>query len=457
MASASHLLKNSLYDLKKDELKEFQWHLRNDYKFPASELEKADVLDTADKMVEREKQEGAVKITLDILRKMNQNQLAEELENKFKEVASKAVGGDYSEFSNRLKNFLKQKYERILDELDLSNNDLKDSGVKLISDALKTHNCPLHTLRLSGCNVTDECCESLSSCLQSSTSLRELHLSNNDLKDSGVKLISDALKTHNCPLHTLRLSGCNVTDECCESLSSCLQSSTSLRELDLSNNDLKDSGVKLISDALKTHNCQLHTLRLFGCNVTDECCESLSSCLQSSTSLRELDLSNNDLKDSGVKLISDALKTHNCQLHTLRLFGCNVTDECCESLSSCLQSSTSLRELDLSNNDLKDSGVKLISDALKTHNCQLHTLRLFGCNVTDGCCESLSSCLQSSTSLRELDLSNNDLKDSGVKLISDALKTHNCQLHTLRCIMTQFLHSKQKMSGTLTKNVLLKF
>ncbi|KAI7804363.1 hypothetical protein IRJ41_007293 [Triplophysa rosa] len=185
------------------------------------------------------------------------------------------------------------------------------------------------------------------------------------------------LLLYHCVLVVFRLSRCNVTDGCCESLSSCLQSSTSLRELDLSNNDLKDSGVKLISDALKTHNCQLHTLRLSGCNVTDECCESLSSCLQSSTSLRELDLSNNDLKDSGVKLISDALKTHNCQLHTLRLSGCMVTDEGCCYLASALSSNPShLRELDLSYNHPQHSALQLLSDRLNDPNYTLNTLNV---------------------------------------------------------------------------------
>ncbi len=59
-----------------------------------------------------------------------------------------------------------------------------------------------------------------------------------------------------------RLSGCDLSDQCCESLSSALQSSNSvLRELDLSNNDLQDSGVKFISDGLKNPNCQLQILR----------------------------------------------------------------------------------------------------------------------------------------------------------------------------------------------------
>ncbi|KAA0721505.1 NACHT, LRR and PYD domains-containing protein 4E NALP-epsilon [Triplophysa tibetana] len=345
-----------------------------------------------------------------------------------------------------------QSSECPLRELDLSNNHLKDSGVKLISDALKNTKCQLHTLRLSWCHVTEECCVSLSSCLQSSSSLRELDLSNNDLKDSGVKLISDALNTHNSKLQKLRLSGCNLSAKCCVSLSSCLQSSSSLGELDLSNNDLKDSGVKLISDALNTHNSQLHTLRLSLCHVTEECCVSLSSCLQSSSSLRELDLSNNDLKDSGVKLISDALNTHNSQLHTLRLSGCMVTDEGCRSLASALSSQSShLRELDLSNNDLKDSGVKLISDALNTHNSQLHTLRLSGCMVTDeGCCSLASALSSQSSHLRELDLSYNHPQHTTQQLLSHTRNDPNYTINVSHGGERRITAGLHKYTHTLT-------
>ncbi|ROL48088.1 NLR family CARD domain-containing protein 3 [Anabarilius grahami] len=114
---------------------------------------------------------------------------------------------------------------------------------------------------------------------------------------------------------------------------------------------------------------------LCGCNLTGQSCESLSSALQSSNSvLRELDLSNNDLQDSGVKLLSDGLKSPNCQLQILSLTHCGLTVQSCESFSSVLQSSNCvLRELDLSNNDLQDSGVKHLSDGLKS-NCKLEIL-----------------------------------------------------------------------------------
>ncbi|XP_057196691.1 NACHT, LRR and PYD domains-containing protein 3-like isoform X2 [Triplophysa rosa] len=269
--------------------------------------------------------------------------------------------------------YMLQMSEEVLNEFDLKKYNTTQEGRRRLIPAV--NNCTRALLQ--NCDLTAVCCESLSSCLQSSNSLRELDLSNNDLQDSGVKLISHALKRQNCELHTLRLSSCYLTAECCESLSSYLRSSNSLRELDLYNNDLKDSGVKLISDALKSHNCQLHTLRVSMCNLTAECCKGLSSCLQSLSSLRELDLSNNDLRDSGVKLISDALKSHNCELHTLRLSGCMVTDEGCCYLASALSSNPShLKELDLSYNHPEHTALQLLSDRLNDPNYTINKLNV---------------------------------------------------------------------------------
>uniref|UniRef100_A0A8C1G813 NACHT, LRR and PYD domains-containing protein 3-like n=1 Tax=Cyprinus carpio TaxID=7962 RepID=A0A8C1G813_CYPCA len=256
--------------------------------------------------------------------------------------------------------YIIQISEEVLDKFDLKKYNTSNEGKRRLIPAVV--NC--RKALLADCNLTRQFCKSLFSSLQSSNSLRELDLSHNDLQAIGVKLLSDALKGSHCQLNILRLSCCKLTGQFCKSLSSLLQSSNSLRELDLSHNNIQDSGVEFLSDGLKSSQCQLNILRLAYCYLTGQCCESLYSSLQSSnSSLRELDLSNNDLQDSGVKLLSDGLKCSYCHLNILRLSGCMVTEEGCCYLASALSSNPShLQELDLSYNHPGQSIVKLLSD-----------------------------------------------------------------------------------------------
>ncbi|KAG7471410.1 NACHT, LRR and PYD domains-containing protein 12-like, partial [Solea senegalensis] len=328
--------------------------------------------------------------------------------------------------------YMLQMSEEVLDELDLSKYRTSVQGKQRLIPAVR--NC--RKARLSDCSLTEISCSSLVSVLKSNPShLRDLDLSENKLQDSGVKLLCSGLESPHCRLETLWLINCSLTEISCSSLASVLKSNPShLRDLDLRQNKLQDSGVKLLCSGLESPHCGLVSLWLRGCSLTEISCSSLASVLKSDTShLRDLDLRQNKLQDSGVTLLCSGLESPHCRLETLRLWDCSLTEISCSSLISVLKSNSShLRDLNLSLNKLQDSGVKLLCSGLESPHCRLETLRLWRCSLTEISCSSLVSALKSNPShLRKLDLSENKLQDSGVKLLCDLLKSPDYRLETL--------------------------
>ncbi|XP_051746179.1 NACHT, LRR and PYD domains-containing protein 3-like isoform X2 [Ctenopharyngodon idella] len=330
----------------------------------------------------------------------------------------------------------------LLRELNLSEHELEDTQVNQIDALLQDKHCRINTLALNNCNLTDKSCSALAAVIGSDTNLKELSMNNNNLQDSGVKLLCTGLKNIKCKLEILRLSNCSVTEEGYKALASALKSNLShLIELDLTGNDPGQSGVKKLNDLLQDPNCQLKTLRFLS-PAADEACQYVNRVVgKNPLLLRELNLSGHELGDTRVNQIAALLQDKHCRLNTLTLCGCRITEKQCVILTSALKSNPShLRELDLSGNKLENTGVNHLCDVLKDSHCKLERLSLSSCDMTE-CCSALTSALKSNPShLRELDLSMNKLEDSGVKNLSDLLMNPQFKpekLDLYRCSITE--------------------
>ncbi|XP_021325236.1 NACHT, LRR and PYD domains-containing protein 12 [Danio rerio] len=334
--------------------------------------------------------------------------------------------------------------------------EIEDTQVNHLAALLQDKHCRVNMLILGGCSFTDDQWESLTSALKLNPShLRELILMWNGPGESGVKILSDFLIEPQLKLEKLCLCYCSITEERCEILTSALKSNPShLRELNLSQNIPGDSGMKNLSDLLMNPQSKLEKLQLCKCSITEEQCVILTSALKSNPShLRDLNLSLNNLGDSGVKTLSDLLMKPHLKMEKLWLCKCSITEEQCVILASALKSNPShLRELSLSENNLGDSGVKNLSDLLMKPQFKLEKLHLSHCSITEEQCEILTSALKSNPShLRELDISKNQIRNTGVNLLCDVLNNSDCKLETLRlndCGITDVSSLTQCLTNT---------
>ncbi|XP_072824972.1 NACHT, LRR and PYD domains-containing protein 2 [Vicugna pacos] len=319
---------------------------------------------------------------------------------------------------------------RNLTFLDISQSFLSTSSVRVLCEKIASAASSLQKVILKNLSPADAY-RNICLALGGLETLTHLTFQGND-QDDLLPPLCEVLRHPKCNLQYLRLASCSATTEQWATFSSCLKISQSLTCLNLTANEFPGEAAKGLCRTLSHPKCFLQRLSLENCHLTEANCKELSSALIVSQRLTHLCLAKNALGDRGVKLLCEGLSYPECQLQTLVLWCCSIASGGCFHLSKLLRQNSRLTHLDLGLNHIGITGLKFLCESLKKPLCNLRCLWLWGCAISPVCCADLSSALQSNQNLITLDLGQNFLGYSGIKMLCDALKLQSCPLRTVR-------------------------
>ncbi|XP_075915288.1 ribonuclease inhibitor-like isoform X2 [Petromyzon marinus] len=323
-------------------------------------------------------------------------------------------------------------------ELVLSENEIRGSGLRLLADGMLEREGSLETLQLYRCLLMDKSGSSLSVILKANKGLKNLGLTLNEIGDSGLRLLADGMLEREGSLETLELYRCLLMDKSGSSLSVILKANKGLKNLGLTLNEIGDSGLRLLADGMLEREGSLETLELYWCLLMDKSGSSLSVILKANKGLKNLGLTLNEIGDSGLRLLADGMLEREGSLETLELYRCLLMDKSGSSLSVILKANKGLKNLGLTLNEIGDSGLRLLADGMLEREGSLETLELYRCLLMDKSGSSLSVILKANKGLKNLGLTLNEIGDSGLRLLADGMLEREGSLETLelyRCLL----------------------
>ena len=383
--------------------------------------------------------------------------------------------------------------------LDLSCNQFNDSESKKLFSAIK-FNRSLRKLNFSQNYIISsiDITVAISECLKTNKVLQELDISKNNITDEGAKRLAEAMQ-ENSTLSVFNISKnfiskkgiMNIIEACTNNMYRtinklslvCTHNYLSKAELVDINKYTKEQNVVRIVDSswncIGTKDGRLVIKTISNLQQKLQSSDSkidvqeeiqyinryehtgiIQSCIQEylinqqSVNLRDI-----HVDDFEIEVLSEGLKLNNTvtelNLSKSELLHINsfyflhkIDDDDVCFISNYLRVNTTLCKLNLSGNEITDSGIKTLAEAI-TDNVGLQMIDLSRNNVADEGAKRLGECIAKNTTLLEINISKNWISKEGIMRIAEAC-TQNKTLHKLVCT-----HNNLSQSGleTITKYI----
>ena len=295
---------------------------------------------------------------------------------------------------------------------------------------------PITCLHLRGCNIGDQRAEVLlARCRDLVPTLKVLDLCRNNITDMGIKsLVKNTNLTHfsiacnpigNAGIQLFSLKyliqlnifdiGMTVVDTI--ALNKSLKVSNALQSLEISGNDIKDSGLTgILSNIPGT----LVRLVVSHCHLTYNGAVDISDILRINETLKHLEISNNSIGDDGISAISDILCVNKILLQLVAC-NCEFQSKGAESISKMLQANETLKYLDISNNQIGDDGTTAVALSVQV-NTTLILLNISNCGFCNQGAKTIAEMLQVNKTLNCLDISRNYIIDDEMSALAGSIR-----------------------------------
>ena len=215
-------------------------------------------------------------------------------------------------------------------ELDISSNNLGDSGIASICNFLATNDTVVK-VDFSRNSVQRAGADAISNMLVQNRKIKTIILSNNALSEEDFELAAYELQTDQT-LENLDLSSNSFTSKSGHIFSCLFAKNVSLATFNLSSNCIGDQGIRDLIPGLKG-NGTVRNLDLSWNNIGDEGVAWIAEFLIINNVLRKLNLSYNRISNKGIKCLADSLSI-NGGLECMELSGNSL---CCEGAVVLLQ------------------------------------------------------------------------------------------------------------------------
>ena len=305
-----------------------------------------------------------------------------------------------------------RKYE--IKTIHLSNNNLTEASSSFIGDIISY--LQPHWLKLSWNKVTK--LEDISSAVTATTTIKVLEMENNDIMAQEAVAISDMITS----LEELNINHNKLDDDGAVLLSNGISITKSLRVLHINNNNIGPAGCAALSGAL-IKNTSLEEIHMNNNSVSEDGATVIATTIAHNKTLKQLYIDNNNIGCSGAVSFASIL-TNNSSMQVLHICSNAIGENGAVAFAKHIADNKTLMELHINNNDIGPLGATAIADALAS-NATLEILYMNHNSIGRDGAKALAAAIECNKSVKELSLSFDRTMDVEAALMIVSSMYHN--------------------------------